>query len=169
MLLQMEILKMIKKIIALSIVVLIALVFCSVPVMAVDLIASGGGDAGIIVGEVDVSYAGDCMLVEITTDAPWVLGDSHVAVADDCTNIPQTKKGNARVGKFPYSSGVCISLAEEDLDPGDTVCIAAHAEVTNPDILINEVLPLEESAWGEGDGLPGSDWSMCFCSEVPEL
>lgn len=49
---------MIKKFIALSVVVLIALVFCSVPAMAVDLIADGGSvETAIDVGEVDVSYA----------------------------------------------------------------------------------------------------------------
>lgn len=156
----MEISKMIKKCIVLSVVVLIALAFCSMPAMAVDLIADGGSDdTAIVVGEVTVESDGNSLVVTIATDDPWVLGETHVAVASDCAYIPQTKKGNARPGKFPYESGEEIPMALED---GETIYIAAQAVVTTTITVDGVDLTREESAWGEGEDLPGNDWSMCF-------
>lgn len=136
----------------------------------VNLIADGGSvETAIVVGSVEAVMDGDGnLIVTVANDDPenpWVIGDTKIAAGELLEDIPQTKKGNPKVGHFPYISGDPIPL---DLTVGvHTVYIAAHAEVLNPDELVEdpetgELVPRQESAWGEGEGFPGKNWAMYF-------
>ncbi|GAH57390.1 unnamed protein product, partial [marine sediment metagenome] len=87
-----------------------------------------------IVGGVEVSKDTEYLYVTYMVDAPWCLTETHLAVAADFKDIPQTKKGNPMPGKFPYSAKHDPAVTEytyeiplADLDTN--LFIAAHAEV----------------------------------------
>ncbi len=99
----------------------------------------------------------------------YKLVETHVAVAESLDDIPQTKSGNPKVGKFPYKMEHDPSVIEytyviplddiaADLEVGDALVIAAHAV-----ILIDGCL--EETAWADCDPLeeelffPGANWA----------
>jgi hypothetical protein len=110
------------------------------PDKATDLTAAKTIDAGNI---------NDAATLTVTYEAtyPWCLLETHLHVATNESDIPQTKKGNAKPGQFEYGDdyGGChggpatfeIDLAEigadigDGVSPGDTVVIAAQAEVDN--------------------------------------
>ena len=95
-------------------------------VLAVDLIAGQHID----VGDVSVWDDGSKMYVNYQTDDTWCLIETHLAVDE----IPQTKSGAVKVGKFQYSEEhECVFdyTYEVDIESGwvDNVDIAAHAVV----------------------------------------
>ena len=123
------------------------------------------------VGTVHVWNDADYLYVEYTTTDGWELMETHVAVAEDFEDIPQTKSGNPKVGRFPYKheelGGVTadpytISL-DEGWEPGDTLYIAAHAVVEIPGVQ-------EETAWANCGGpdayFPGNNWATYFTYDV---
>lgn len=71
------------------------------------------------------------------TEPGWEIMETHLAAGGSRDDLPQTKKGNARPGQFPYSGyhdGVTeytyqIPLDEIGITPGDDIYIAAHAVV----------------------------------------
>jgi hypothetical protein len=98
--------------------------------VVVDLMAGQFED----VGSVKVSDDGTSLTVEMTVDEPgWWIGAVHIHVAGDAKDIPQTKKGNPKVGKFDHN----VELAEPvkshtwvtTLPAGPDCYVAAHAEV----------------------------------------
>jgi hypothetical protein len=94
-----------------------------------DLIAAQHYDAG----NISVWNDGDHLFVKYEGDG-WTISETHLHVASDFEDIPQTKKGNPKVGKFDYSGehdNVFEVTYEIDLDwaIGDTVNISAHAVV----------------------------------------
>jgi hypothetical protein len=135
-----------------------------------DLIAGQTIDAG------DVKVCNDDATLTITYEAtyPWCLLETnlHVATvpeppADPDANIPQNRPGNPIPGQFAYGDeyGGCldgtatfeIPLDEIDggVGPGDTVAIAAHAEVEDG--------AREEGAWGKGTRFVArGNWAMYF-------
>lgn len=155
--------------------------------VTVDLIADGRAelpDQPIKAGTVTVSNDGTNLSVMYNlTLAPWLLGETHVAVGimdadDNLVGIPMTGSGNPKVGKFPYSKEhdpittpitqyeEKIPLADletalqEALDdetfellPGTEICVAAHAEIVIVD-LVDGVLGIVEDETGWGDGEP---------------
>jgi hypothetical protein len=56
----------------------------------------------ILIGTVEVTNDSDNLYVSFHLDDPWVLLETHVAVEQDCADIPQ-KNGNPTPGQFPYS------------------------------------------------------------------
>lgn len=101
------------------------------------------GDAGSVpliagqtmeVGTVTVSRSGDDLIVlfEIT-DSDWCITETHVAVEENLSDIPQTSSGNPKVGNFAYGDDDldCVSTTEVLVeDPGSgPFFIAAHAVV----------------------------------------
>jgi len=75
------------------------------------------------VGTVTVGNDGENLYVTFTIGEPgtieeprWFLEETHVAVATDPGDIPQTKKGNPIPGQFPYTC--------DELEPGATTCTA---------------------------------------------
>jgi hypothetical protein len=119
------------------------------------------------VGTVTVSNDGTYLYITYATWNPWVITETHVAVATSLQGIPQTKSGNPKVGQFPYkhedlggvtSDPYTIPLADLSAGSGDTLVIAAHAVVEIP-------CCREETAWGDcgiSFPFPGNNWALYF-------
>ena len=124
----------------------------------------------IVVGVVIVTNDAQFVYVEYTTWEPWVLVETHVAVADSLEGIPQTKTGNPKVGQFAYTIDSWVDRSS--WSDGTILYIAAHAEVWK----LNESCEVyqegtlgencevvqEETAWGKGHPFPGNNWAMYF-------
>ena len=96
-----------------------------------------------LVGEVLVWDDGIELCVKYQLDPAifadgWGITETHLAVADDVSLIPQTKKGNPIPGQFPYGDdeleGVafyeeCISFEDLGVECGEELVIAAHAAI----------------------------------------
>jgi hypothetical protein len=96
-----------------------------------------------LVGEVLVWDDGTelCVKYQLSDDAlaeGWLLYETHLAVATDADDIPQTKKHNPIPGQFPYGDdnlgGVefypeCISFEDLEVECGVELVIAAHAVI----------------------------------------
>jgi hypothetical protein len=139
-----------------------------------DLIAGRTTDAG------DVKVCNDDATLTITYEAtyPWCLLETHLHVAtipdppaDPDANIPQNRPGNPIPGHFAYGdehdcAGTAVfEIPLDEIDggvgPGDTVVIAAHAEVEDG--------KREETAWGKGARfVERGNWAMYFTYEVQE-
>ncbi len=142
--------------------------------LTVELIADGGNvETAFPVGVVEVTNDDEYLYVTYTTTDGWLLNETHLHIANESEYIPQTKKGNPKVGKFDYSSSTVheyiISL--EGYNEGDEVIIAAHAAVQlfvelNP--ITGENIFRYESAWGEGDEFnEDRNWAMFITYEIP--
>ncbi|MGB6370439.1 MAG: hypothetical protein WBF68_05350 [Atribacterota bacterium] len=152
----------------------------------VDLLA--GQD--ILAGTVTVSYDGVELCVTYETIDGWELVETHWAIATSSGDIPQTKKGNPKVGHFPYGDDELGEYdAEDNLIGGDDsyeecieieleagiYIIAAHASLLNLDNIVGYVpetdpaVPIyqEETGWGEGNEFADDrNWAMYFTFEV---
>jgi len=136
----------------------------------------------MLVGDVLVESDGDQICVKFVLNAGaittgWLITEAHVAIANDGTGIPQTKKGNPIPGKFPVN---------EKTDPGDTeagwycldigegwtapFAVAAHAKIelpelghwdteSEPDVWVVDRPYDEETAWGGEEDFPGKNWA----------
>lgn len=120
-------------------------------------------------GTVRVWNTEDNLYVQYTTTGDWTLAKTHLAVGSEPGDIPTNRAENPVPGHFPHSakhSGVTehtYTLSLEDLgaEPGASVVIAAHAEVTDGE--------RTEGAWGEGTRLvERGNWAMYFEHEVRE-
>jgi len=101
-----------------------------------DLIAGRTIDAG------EVKVCNDDTTLTVTFDAtfPWCLLETNLHVATSEPEIPQNKAGNPVPGHFAYSDEHdCVEI-DGGAIPGDTVVIAAHAEVDDGEG--------QEGAWG---------------------
>jgi len=122
-----------------------------------------------IVGDVHVWSSGELFYIQYSTDSGWTLSETNLAVATSLDGIPQTKKGNPKIGQFPFSSNhpagtetVTYVINLYDYFPvgglsGKTLFIAAHAVVSHPDLG-------EETAWADtwGQSFPGGSWALYF-------
>lgn len=119
------------------------------------------------VGSVSITNTATKLLVKIQLDAAgWELTESHVAAATSLFGLPTTKKGNPKIGNFPYSSphaGVTSFTYEiplGDWTVGTQLLIAVHGVV--------ETTSQNETAWGAscpgdvGLGFPGGSWATYF-------
>jgi uncharacterized RmlC-like cupin family protein len=146
-----------------------------------DLMAGKNIDAG----NVCVEVMDDMLLVVYTTTGGWELTGTHFWVGASLADMPRTKKGNPKVGHFPYHSNditgqvryqVYIPLS--DLAEGSyytalcnqTFLAAAHADLRIED---GSGGYQTESGWAEGDPIASQgNWAMYFefkfvCSEIP--
>jgi len=90
----------------------------------------------------DLPEGGKCVKVKFVTDAPWILGEVHVAVVSD-PNVLINRAGNPVIGKFPVNVSFMTS---ENKTEYETECltmpstgpvfIAAHAVVCSTDEII---------------------------------
>ena len=82
----------------------LALLVCAAPAMAVDLLAGQDNDVGDVIAVLE----GDILHVTYETIDGWAMTETHLAVGkvvgDTCVGIPMTKKGNPIPGQFPYGS-----------------------------------------------------------------
>lgn len=111
-------------------------------------------------GTVCVTVIGDDLVVTFNAANGWVLAETHLWVGDDMSDYPQTRKGNPKIGNFPYPSGditgettymTVISLALLGFNcptDVDDFFIAAHAVVEQPD---GSGGFKTETAWADGD------------------
>jgi len=158
-----------KKLVSLLVATCFALVLLSTAAFAldVDLIADGGSvSTAIDVGDLTVVHDATSLTVTYSIDSPWVLVDTNTHLYVGTT--PPTKSAP---GRFPYKEEgdtYIILFSEIGANPGDTIYIAAQAEVENPDELVwdpgtETMVPREETAWAQGDEIrPGKNWAMYF-------
>lgn len=145
--------------------------------MAVAFVASVGmasaatlyADQDIDVGTVTVTLSADgtnLLITYDTTGSGWVLNATHLHVASDVEDIPQTKNFNPIPGHFEYSAEhvppVTMYTYTIPAQPG-TLYIAAHAEVA---LLVEGAYVQEETAWagievGEKP-FAGNNWATYF-------
>ncbi|MHA1491435.1 MAG: hypothetical protein ACTSRI_17505 [Promethearchaeota archaeon] len=160
------------KIIAIGIIgILLSSGLVSVSAVWTDLYA---GRDQKITGDVHVWRSGGQLNVRYTTESGWTLSETHLAVATSFEDIPQTKKGNPKIGRFPYSSDhpegtetytYVINLYDYFPDgdwSGNTLYFAAHAVVSHPDWG-------EETAWADtwGQYFPGNSIALFFTITFP--
>ena len=124
----------------------------------VDLIAGQNYTAGIVSYEI----IGQDLVVTYSTTGGWEIDATHLYVGD-CNAIPTNQPGNPRVGQFPYKSTEPAGTTEvvwtiPTSEFPDCGCIAAHAEVN----LDTGNGTQNETAWADGDPLPGNSWAMFF-------
>lgn len=164
--------KTLRKLLALSIVLL-----TMIPLASADTTVALLAGQTLDVGMVNTTCDGTNLSVKYTTENGWTLNETHLAIAGDFTEIPTTKKGNPIPGQFDYSeehpSGVAeftytIPLADLGLEAGDTVYIAAHADVQQEVEGDEGIMLLEEGAWGAGDRfVTKGNWATYFTCEIP--
>ncbi|WP_140054581.1 hypothetical protein [Oceanospirillum sanctuarii] len=66
-----------------------------------DLMAGQNIDAG----DVCLSIDGENLVVDYQTQDGWMLGETHTWAGEFADDYPQNKKGNPKIGNFPYNSG----------------------------------------------------------------
>ena len=121
-----------------------------------------------VVGNVAVSNDGESITVKyMITEDGWCMTETHLQVAEVVSDIPQTKNGNPKVGKFDNSTDhdpcetmeYTIPIPTNPDSTVDTVYIAAHAVVR----LEESDETFEETAWGFGTEFADDrNWAMYF-------
>ena len=125
------------------------------------------------VGVVHVWNDGDYLYIHYVMEPDWKLTETHVAVVNtSLADIPQTKKGNPKVGHFPYKMTHDPPVTEYTYQidliwPAcNTLTIAAHAVVQK----LVDCDYQEETAWadcgGPGATFPGNNWATYFTYHV---
>jgi hypothetical protein len=126
-------------------------------------------------GTVCVEVSGDNLLVRYETKDGWELTEAHLWVGDDLADMPQTKKGNPKVGNFPYHAG---SITESNLyeftiplldlggdDFATSLCdqtflVAAHASLRKDN---GSGGSQTETGWAYGTRMvPRGNWATYF-------
>ena len=131
-----------------------------------DLIAGGGNPKSAIdAGDVLVWNDADTLYVKYVTEGDWCLAETLLAVGDELSDIPQTRKGSPIPGQFPYSEQHdCVTEYTYEIplewDFDAELFIAAHAVVIQTDYDGNVVA--EETGWGAGPEFPWKDWATYF-------
>ena len=151
--------------------------FGTVSAEVYNLTADGGDEmTAFKVGEIEVTNDEYNLYVtfSITHEDDWAITETHLHVANESEDIPQTKKGNPKVGKFEYSNSTYHEYTipiPEGCNEGDNVTIAAHAAVqlfVEYDPIAMEDIFRYESAWGEGDEFnEGRNWAMFITYTIP--
>lgn len=131
------------------------------------------------IGTVTVLEDGDDISVTYSLNDDWYMTESHLHLAADCDDIPQTGSGNPMVGRFDFGSAYDPAVQEDTIvvdqaalgfGADDLVCVAAHAAVfkdMNDNGSFDEDVDREETAWGEGDRFTErGNWAMHFEYEV---
>ena len=67
----------------------------------VDLIAGQSIDAG----DICLTVNGTNLEVSYTTQDGWELEEAHLWTGTALADMPQTRKGNPKIGNFPHNSG----------------------------------------------------------------
>jgi hypothetical protein len=104
---------------------------CGTPT-SVDLVAGQSTDAG----SVTIGNNADELIITISTDSSWAMSASHVHPADTLAAIPQTNKGNPKIGNFAHQRGYVppatsdtyvIPRSALSLDANEALVVAVHA------------------------------------------
>lgn len=140
--------------------------YCGEPEV-VTLWAGQTIDAGTVTVANDENY----LYVTFTTANGWLLSETHLHVAASLEGIPQTNKGNPKIGNFayqtthnPYATEFTYTIAKADLpldENNSTLVIAAHAAVVMVDGDGNVIA--SETGWGDGEPfVERGSWAMYF-------
>ncbi len=125
---------------------------CGTPVEA-TLYAGQTTDAGTVT----IGNDEDNLYVTFDTDSPWVMDQTHLAVADTLAGVPQTKQGNPKIGNFAHQTThnpaateytYTISKAAASLDGNQSVVVAAHAALSK--LGADGTVVGSETGWAEG-------------------
>jgi len=152
--------------------IILMLTIISMLALIVTPVFAGGGniyESKLVVGRklteigwVTVNYIPDGLVIQYSIlGGPWSIVETHLEVAESLDGIPQTKKGNPKVGHFEYSDEWDMEkmVTYEITIEGDDFWIAAHA------VVYNEDTGKYETAWGQGDNhfnFPGNNWAVYF-------
>lgn len=139
-----------------------------------DLMAAQHFDAGNVCAEV----VDGNLVVTLYTTGGWKFVDAHMWWGMTLDEMPQTNKGNPKIGHFPYYSGDILGWTmyqfvvplEEigGMDYMTTLCgqrikLAVHANVKK---WIYCTGYQYETAWASGSEIvPGRSWAMFFAIE----
>jgi hypothetical protein len=147
-------------------------------VLVQTLIAGRHINAGTVTTEV----VGSDLVVTYNTTNAWGLLEIHLWAGLDTADMPQTRRGTPKIGRFPYkaehlcgatSYSVTIPLADLGIacpvDPDREIYIAAHAVVSRCGRC--------ETAWADGDRFTRRRmWGMrytasfeCVCDGPPPV
>jgi len=130
-----------------------------------DLLAGQTIDAG------DVCYAvdGDSLMVTYITEGSWELTEAQLWVGENQDGYPMSKKGNPKIGNFPYNAGDITGAATHtfyvplgsvqtlfDLDNlnahcGQSVTIYALAHASVQLVDGNGNVVQTETGWSDGE------------------
>lgn len=101
----------------------------------------------VLVKSVDGKICVKFVLNDDAIAAGWLISETHVAIADDVSGIPQ-KNGNPIPGQFPAGETLAPGVTETgwyclDIGEGWTApyAVAAHAVVQREDCVVNAVAP----------------------------
>lgn len=88
-----------------------------------------------VAGTVTVAFGISNLVVTYTTNSSWALNETHLYVGDKDL-VPLTKKGNPKIGKFPYkaehdgANEFTYTIPMSSLNGVNCLTVAAHAVVT---------------------------------------
>jgi hypothetical protein len=132
-------------------------------------------DAGTVCVEVIDNGDTEEFCATYTTTGGWELVETHFWLGEDLADMPQTRKGNPKVGNFPYHSGditgqttytVCVDLNQFGTEGGaDDLCdlllyAAAHAVVRKDN---GDGTYQTETGWGDGTRMvTRGNWATYF-------
>jgi hypothetical protein len=143
------------------------------------LFAGQSIDAGTVCAEV-IDY-GDTeeLCITYTTTGGWELVEAHLWVGEDLSDMPQTRKGNPKVGNFPHHSGditgqttytFCLDLNQFGTEGGAVdLCdlllyAAAHAVVRKDN---GDGTYQTETGWGDGQRMiQRGNWATYFTIQL---
>ncbi|MFX1233917.1 MAG: VWA domain-containing protein [Promethearchaeota archaeon] len=134
-----------------------------------DLIAGGGNPKSAIdVGDVVIWNDEDFLYITYVTYGDWFISGTHLHVAADLGDIPQTKKGNPIPGHFDYNT--CHDPPVQNVlytipwtwAPETTLYIAAHADVVK---IIEDCFEIvsDQSVLWSSDGI---SWENSYSTYV---
>lgn len=119
--------------------------------LVADLIAG----QHILIGVVTVVQNGDFLDVSYIIEEPdWFIEETHLHIATNYYDIPQTKKGSPKIGHFDYKedhdwiSSYTYSIPFDPEWCGVELFFAAHAAVSNGETAWAGDLPLLGKRWG---------------------
>ena len=139
----------------------------------------------IDVGEVCAEATPDGLCIRYQTSGDWYLDETHLWVGLNLSEMPQNRKGNPKIGHFPYGDSVpgsqfyevCIPYSDLGLDE-QTICaadqlvlFAAHASVYRE---VDGQIVQTETGWSDGSPIvEKGNWSTfssitLSCDDGPE-
>lgn len=133
-------------------------------------------------GTVCVSVEGENLKVTYQTKDGWELTEAHLWLGENLSEMPQTRKGNPKIGNFPFNSGDIIGetsfsfyvpIADLGGEPylcDKTIFVAAHAALRKDN---GDGSYQTETGWADGDKfVDRGSWATFFsftfvCTDDP--
>lgn len=115
-------------------------------------------------GTVSIAVVDSSLCVTYQTDGPWLLTETHLAIADSLAGIPQTRSGNPRPGQFPWSA------THNPPVPQFTYCVNYPYVIGQPLFVATHAVVRtsgggaggSETAWAGDLDFPGANWATYF-------